>query len=231
MQQPFYKLPPILEEPGEGKEEWLSVYSSTPEWTNSPASTKSDLTSEFNLSRSDISSEATPSALNSAIQDQYSDGVCIYCGSLAQGVDWGLDMCHDCTEALEHDLPRQRKINCAQCDLSIEGHYVEALGTVWHPSCFSCLRCGTHVQHGFIIDGHLFCSICHSENARCGLCASPVVGLCLSSPTARYHPYHFSCQTCQEPLPSTGFSAINGKIQCSDCAEGTLVPFCLELPL
>lgn len=235
MHRTFQKLPPILEEPSESKGEWPAACLSPPEWVESPASTRSDLTFDLISARSDLSQDSGSSTLNSAIQSQPCNGACIYCGDSTQGVDWGLDMCSACSSALESGCPPEINLRCAQCIESIEGNYVEALGSVWHPSCFSCLRCGTQVQQGFIIDGHLFCSLCHNENSRCGICADPVAGLCLSSPTARFHPYHFNCQQCQDPLSSSGFSAVGGEILCAECAnpadDSTLVPLCFELSL
>lgn len=54
---------------------------------------------------------------------------------------------------------------CKKCNTQISGSCMKALGTVFHPNCFTCFGCGTGiaVKTFFEVQECAYCSICYKR--------------------------------------------------------------------
>ncbi|RTE81530.1 hypothetical protein BHE90_003933 [Fusarium euwallaceae] len=93
--------------------------------------------------------------------------------------------------------------NCDKCKEHVGWQYVEELGVVWHPECFTCIDCdqviGTHFYpHD---DNGTQKPLCERDYFRriellCFKCHKSLEGSYQTALGRRYHDWHFSCDAC-----------------------------------
>eukprot|EP01113_Clastostelium_recurvatum_P030880 TRINITY_DN37_c0_g1_i1.p1 TRINITY_DN37_c0_g1~~TRINITY_DN37_c0_g1_i1.p1 ORF type:complete len:533 (-),score=158.98 TRINITY_DN37_c0_g1_i1:142-1740(-) len=110
---------------------------------------------------------------------------------------------------------------CAGCNQSIKGECINALGTAWHPEHFVCQYCqksfggGTFYEFG----GKPYCDVHYHQQtgSLCGGCGKAIVGRCVNALDKKWHPEHFVCAFCMNPLAGGAFTENNGKAYCKEC--------------
>lgn len=111
---------------------------------------------------------------------------------------------------------------CLSCKNAILNQYIKALDGYWHTECFICQErgCGPF-KHGsfFEYNGKPFCERHYLEKkgGACADCRKPINGKCVSALGKRYHPEHFVCNFCKQPLTQGIFKEHNSKPFCHDC--------------
>eukprot|EP01113_Clastostelium_recurvatum_P001466 TRINITY_DN10597_c0_g1_i2.p1 TRINITY_DN10597_c0_g1~~TRINITY_DN10597_c0_g1_i2.p1 ORF type:complete len:386 (+),score=56.47 TRINITY_DN10597_c0_g1_i2:68-1159(+) len=110
---------------------------------------------------------------------------------------------------------------CAGCNQNIRGEIVNALGATWHPEHFSCQTCQkTFTGSTFYeIGGKPYCEThFHTQNGNlCAGCGKAISGKAVSAFGKKFHPEHFVCGFCMNPLPGGAFTEKDGKPYCRDC--------------
>lgn len=110
---------------------------------------------------------------------------------------------------------------CGGCNQPIRGECINALGTQWHPEHFVCQYCqksfsgGTFFEYG----GKPYCDIHYHQQAGsvCAGCGKAVSGRCVDALDKKWHPEHFVCAFCMNPLAGGAYTANNGKPYCKVC--------------
>jgi len=101
------------------------------------------------------------------------------------------------------------KIKCSACGQVIHGKYIKAVGASWHPDCFRCAACGESFQDkGFIEkQGKPYHQHCYHQlfSPRCSGCKQPIEGSYLRALNKLWHPEHFVCSHCGEPIGESYF--------------------------
>nr|XP_036860303.1 transforming growth factor beta-1-induced transcript 1 protein isoform X4 [Manis javanica] len=115
-------------------------------------------------------------------------------------------------------VPTQAKGLCGSCNKPIAGQVVTALGRAWHPEHFVCGGCTTALGGSsfFEKDGAPFCPECYFErfSPRCGLCNQPIRHKMVTALGTHWHPEHFCCVSCGEPIGDEGFHEREGRPYC-----------------
>lgn len=111
------------------------------------------------------------------------------------------------------------RLVCSACGEKIIGQYIQALGKVWHPGCFHCAHCGEPItKSGFIEKrGKAYHPDCFHErfSPRCHACKQPIEGKYLRALGKLWHPEHFVCAHCGNPLPGNYYE-YRGKPYCRE---------------
>eukprot|EP01111_Echinosteliopsis_oligospora_P018409 TRINITY_DN842_c0_g1_i3.p1 TRINITY_DN842_c0_g1~~TRINITY_DN842_c0_g1_i3.p1 ORF type:complete len:500 (-),score=148.44 TRINITY_DN842_c0_g1_i3:181-1680(-) len=110
---------------------------------------------------------------------------------------------------------------CAGCQQPIRGECVNALGQQWHPEHFVCQYCqksfagGTFYEHG----GKPYCETHYHQQtgSLCSGCGKAITGRCVNALDKKWHPEHFVCAFCMNPLAGGSFTENAGKAYCKDC--------------
>ncbi|XP_009944861.1 PREDICTED: transforming growth factor beta-1-induced transcript 1 protein-like, partial [Leptosomus discolor] len=107
------------------------------------------------------------------------------------------------------------------CGRPILEGYIAALEGLWHPECFVCRECfAPFVGGSFFEDGgHPYCER-HFHARRgslCRGCGEPIAGRCVTAMAQRFHPEHFVCAFCLQPLSKGTFQEQEGKPYCQPC--------------
>lgn len=109
---------------------------------------------------------------------------------------------------------------CAGCNQSITGECTNALGQSWHPEHFVCQYCqksftGSYYEFG----GKPYCDVHYHQQtgSLCAGCGKAVTGKCVNALDKRWHPEHFVCAFCMNPLMAGNYSENGGKAYCRDC--------------
>ncbi|KAH7730483.1 LIM domain containing protein [Aphelenchoides avenae] len=110
---------------------------------------------------------------------------------------------------------------CKGCDKPIRSKFITALGTHWHPECFTCQECGSRFDGGSFFDhnGHPLCETHYHEKrgSLCHHCKKPISGRCVSAMGHKFHPDHFCCVYCNRQLCRGTFKEANGRPFCHKC--------------
>lgn len=110
---------------------------------------------------------------------------------------------------------------CAGCGRAIRGSYVTALGRAWHRHCFRCASCGRAIeeQSFFERDGQPYHTACYHERfaPRCAACGRPIAGEYTIALGRHWHPEHFTCHRCRQPLERRSYYEREGHAYCEDC--------------
>lgn len=110
---------------------------------------------------------------------------------------------------------------CGRCQEPIKTECISALGKQWHPACFSCMTCNKAFDTGvfFEFGGAPYCEQhYHSiSGSLCGGCNKPITGKCVNAMDKKWHPEHFVCSFCMNPLGINNYKEQNDKAYCSDC--------------
>ncbi|EGG20761.1 paxillin [Cavenderia fasciculata] len=110
---------------------------------------------------------------------------------------------------------------CGGCNQPIRGECINALGTQWHPEHFVCQYCQKSFASGtfFEFGGKPYCDIHYHLQAGsvCAGCGKAISGRCVDALDKKYHPEHFVCAFCMNPLAGGSYTANNGKPYCKGC--------------
>ncbi|KAF5401703.1 Paxillin a [Paragonimus heterotremus] len=147
-----------------------------------------------------------------------------FCYSCHQGFDGNVTVhehenriyCSSCY--LEHFGTR-----CSGCNQPITDSYITALDVPWHRTCFVCQDCGKVLSGSTFheIDDLPYCDS-HYYTRRgllCIACSKPITGRCVNALGRRYHPEHFTCAYCLQPLQTGTFKEHSNKPYCHQCFE------------
>jgi len=110
---------------------------------------------------------------------------------------------------------------CAQCGGVITSDCVNALGQQWHPDHFACEYC--HKAFGgspfYEYNGKPYCEAHYNQmsGAICAGCSKPVSGRVVQALGKKWHPEHFVCTFCMNPLPGGNYTESAGKAYCKAC--------------
>jgi len=109
---------------------------------------------------------------------------------------------------------------CGACHEPIKGDCINALGQQWHPEHFVCTYCGkaftgTFFEHS----GKPYCEAHYHQQSGscCGGCGKPITGRCVNALEKKWHPEHFVCAFCMNPLAGGSFTEKNNKAYCKEC--------------
>ncbi|BFU18662.1 LIM domain containing protein [Entamoeba histolytica HM-1:IMSS-B] len=113
---------------------------------------------------------------------------------------------------------------CSNCGKPIIGPSLSALGKKYHPECFVCSVCKAPFPRGqfYNLDGKPVCAEHYSSHAStniCGRCGKPIApGVSfISAMGQKFHPEHFVCSFCVNPLTESSFKENSGKPYCFTC--------------
>jgi len=110
---------------------------------------------------------------------------------------------------------------CAGCGQTASGKIINALNKQWHQQCFACAYCRRPFNGGafFEKEGKPYCEAHYhtQSNNVCDGCKGPIVGRCVDALGKKYHPEHFLCNYCMNPLSGGGYTEQNGKPYCQAC--------------
>jgi len=110
---------------------------------------------------------------------------------------------------------------CAACDQPIRGDCINALGQQWHLEHFVCTYC--HAAFGgnpyFEHSGKPYCKLHYNMTAGsvCAGCNKSIEGRAVQALGKRFHPEHFTCAFCMNPLAGANFTENAGKAYCKTC--------------
>jgi paxillin len=128
---------------------------------------------------------------------------------------------HDGRPYCETDFYDLFAPKCAQCHEPIRGNCINALGQQWHPEHFTCSYCQKSFAGGcfFEYGGKPYCEVHYHQQtgSLCGGCGKPISGRCVNALEKKWHPEHFVCAFCMNPLSGGSFSEHNGKAYCREC--------------
>ncbi|KAJ3166264.1 LIM and senescent cell antigen-like-containing domain protein 2 [Geranomyces variabilis] len=114
-------------------------------------------------------------------------------------------------------------LSCKVCREPIEGNHVNANNNRYHSSCFVCNQCLEPFPENvfFEADGQYFCDFDYTvlHGARCGRCGEIIRGKCITAMEMKWHPDHFTCETCGKGLAGTTFVKKNNRPYCKPCVE------------
>ena len=90
------------------------------------------------------------------------------------------------------------------------------------PDCFKCSNCSEilHDQEVNVFDNRLYCGKCFSEGFKkiCATCNEPIFGQASRLENVFWHPAHFVCSVCHQPL-KPNFCVFNaGILKCRACS-------------
>jgi len=109
---------------------------------------------------------------------------------------------------IEPDNPASRG-QCATCKGAILGEMMQALGRCYHPEHFACGNCqqplGT--RNFFEQNGLPHCADCYQTMycPKCAHCNAAILDRCITALGKKWHPEHFICAQCLQPLPRWKF--------------------------
>eukprot|EP01118_Nematostelium_gracile_P006217 TRINITY_DN2003_c0_g1_i1.p1 TRINITY_DN2003_c0_g1~~TRINITY_DN2003_c0_g1_i1.p1 ORF type:complete len:507 (-),score=100.84 TRINITY_DN2003_c0_g1_i1:90-1610(-) len=110
---------------------------------------------------------------------------------------------------------------CAQCGDPIRGDCINALGQQWHPDHFNCTYCQRAFHGGsfFEYGGKPYCETHYHQQtgSLCAGCGKSVSGRCINALDKKWHPEHFVCAFCMNPLAGGSFTEHNSKAYCREC--------------
>ena len=110
---------------------------------------------------------------------------------------------------------------CGRCGQPITGEVVQAMGKMWHPEHFTCQSCRQPLGTGSFYEsnGQPTCVNCWRSLfcPRCAHCDQPITDRCVTALGKKWHPEHFVCAFCNNPLGGGSFKEKGDKAYCSSC--------------
>jgi paxillin len=109
---------------------------------------------------------------------------------------------------------------CGGCNQPIQGPCINALGQAWHPEHFVCQYCQKAFTGSFFdFGGKPYCDLHYHQQtgSLCGGCNKAVTGKCVDALGKKWHPDHFVCAFCMNPLAAGSFTENGNKAYCRDC--------------
>ncbi|KAJ5632590.1 hypothetical protein N7490_008929 [Penicillium lividum] len=139
--------------------------------------------------------------------------------------------------------------SCEACSLGISGKIVTAGGCRFHPECFVCFHCQTHLECVAFYEEpsasreerlasspdedrvpRFYCHLDFHElySPRCKSCKTPIEGEVVVACGAEWHVGHFFCAECGDPFNSTTpFVERDGFAWCLNCHSRRTAARCL----
>jgi len=109
---------------------------------------------------------------------------------------------------------------CLACNEHVENTYVNAGGKVFHVEHFKCASCDTLLGGKNFLEksGFHYCEDDYFKlfGKMCGTCHEIIRGECFNAMGQTYHPEHFVCTICAQPLPGPKFFRKDDKPYCED---------------
>jgi hypothetical protein len=150
---------------------------------------------------------------------------CYRCGSDMNGKKFKLHPetkncycmpCYD-IEKIENE-PEEHM--CSRCKRPIIGPYITLHGQFLHPEHYRCTECGCELGGGncFEFDNCLYCKPHYEALLRksCAKCNKPIMGRSITALGQVWHPEHFCCHICNDPLLDNEFFEEDGKAYCKE---------------
>jgi len=110
---------------------------------------------------------------------------------------------------------------CTACNEPIRGDCINALGSQWHSEHFVCTYCQKSFVGGsfFEHNGKPYCETHYHQQtgSLCSGCGKPITGRCVNALEKKWHPEHFVCAFCMNPLAGGSFTEHNSKAYCREC--------------
>jgi paxillin len=110
---------------------------------------------------------------------------------------------------------------CGGCGEPIRADSINALGVQWHPEHFACAYCRKSLAGGVFFEhqGKPYCETHYHMQlgSLCSGCGKPIAGRVVSALDKKWHPEHFVCAFCMNPLAGGSFLEKNHKAYCRDC--------------
>jgi len=110
---------------------------------------------------------------------------------------------------------------CAGCNEAVRGDCINALGSQWHPEHFACSYCQKSFAGGSFFEyaGKPYCEIHYHQQtgSLCAGCGKAITGRCVNALDKKWHPEHFVCAFCMNPLAGGSFTEHNNKAYCKEC--------------
>jgi hypothetical protein len=106
---------------------------------------------------------------------------------------------------------------CKGCRKKIQGKYLQAMGSFWHPECFICGVCKSRVTGHFVAyNGKPYHRCCYEEKftIKCAGCNQPIGGKFVKALGKFWHPEHFCCHKCGKPIGTGRFYEKDGHAYC-----------------
>lgn len=116
--------------------------------------------------------------------------------------------------------------DCSKCHRKIIGNCLKALGTNFHPECFSCAYCGKILANlpFYLEDGLPYCEEDWNElfTTKCIACGFPIEAgdRWVEALNSNYHSQCFNCTLCKKNLEGLSFFVKSGKPFCKSHARG-----------
>jgi hypothetical protein len=120
------------------------------------------------------------------------------------------------------DYFRMYAPKCDGCGNAIMSSYITAVHQNWHPECFVCNECRLPFDNsGFYeLNGAMYCErhFHAHRGSLCAACNQPIIGgRCITALYRKYHPDHFTCTFCLQPLNKGTFKEHSEKPYCHAC--------------
>jgi hypothetical protein len=120
--------------------------------------------------------------------------------------------------------PRNPPRTCAHCRQPLEesGRTINSNGDLFHAACFVCAQCFRPFPEGvfYEFEGRKYCE--HDFQVLfapcCSKCGEFIIGRVIRALSASWHPACLACHHCDTPVADLGFSKVDGRAVCRDCA-------------
>jgi len=142
------------------------------------------------------------------------------CGQCLQPFPNGNFFERDGRPYCENDFFSLFATKCGACHEPIKGDCINALGQQWHPEHFVCTYCGKAFSGTFFEhSGKPYCEAHYHQQSGscCAGCGKPITGRCVNALEKKWHPEHFVCAFCMNPLAGGSFTEKNNKAYCKEC--------------
>jgi len=118
---------------------------------------------------------------------------------------------------------------CARCQKPLGASSISALDQQFHKNCFTCFKCSTSLEDGFIDhEDNMYCERCYEGifSRPCTRCKNPLKSafLNLSDDSGTIYPFHpdcVSCEVCALSLLDGDFSQVGYHIFCNNHANSS----------
>lgn len=111
--------------------------------------------------------------------------------------------------------------NCGSCNKPVRGECTNALNQAWHVECFVCQYCRKAFTDGAFFEhqGKPYCKLHYHANTGsvCGGCQKAITGRSVNAMGKNWHPEHFVCAFCVNPLGGGNYTEKQGKPYCAEC--------------
>jgi len=165
---------------------------------------------------------------------------CIMCGKDLVSIKYELNPenkhahCAPCWEKVKA-LMNPIEHMCGKCKRPIIGKFVLLHGQYLHPEHYRCAECGCELITGQVyeFENDLFCKPHYEALMRkhCAKCDKPIVGRSVTAMGQVWHPEHFCCHICNDPLSDSDFYEDSGRPYCTEHYMQLFGKFCATCTL